>query len=207
MVSVKRQYQLTPDGVPPVPRLRYTNPRLRWGNVCDTVAVEWCDRPIPWKGCVSCKICLEDPSEGESQDFACRCREFQADCRTDLKCCKKRRGCVCRRRKIPDCGKTPCECTAIPYDLECERAVRAVRAGRYAAARRQWRPSGASTIRQPPSNGDPPLPAPSAEVSSVPRDRFVPSRASPQRFGPDPLAFAQSIWCNDPPTANGLSFF
>lgn len=210
MVSVKRAYTLTPGGELPTPRLRYTNPRLRLGNRCDTVAVEWCDRPIPWKGCVSCKICLEDPSEGESQDFACRCRQFQSDCRTDLPCCKKRRGCVCRKRKIPDCGGTPCQCTEIPYDLECERAVRAVRAERFAAARRQWRPSGASTIRRTPGNGVPAAPdtVQHQQIGGV-HDRFTPSRGNPQRWGNgrDPLAFAQSLWCNDPPTANGLSSF
>lgn len=206
MVSLQRQFHLTPGGKQPPRRLRHE--RRLVGNTCDTVHVEWCDSVIPWKPCVSCKLCFE-PNERppnadlaeEDPGFCCRCKKWKATECVDGKCCRKRRGAICRRRRIPDCNGH-CQCEEININAECEKAVRDVKEARFAAQRRRWRPNGASSIRRAPSSGrcEEPLRRPSRNPGAA--EPFRPQSASD--FSTDPYCFCNSLRTIGPPFMVGI---
>ena len=172
-------------------------------------SVQWCDRPVPWLGCVSCRTCVHDVSEGNDEQFACKCRAFRAD-RRDGRKCKGRRGCVCRRTPLPDEVLERDDGTD-PYDIDCERAVRASRECKHALRRRQWRPSGASTIRRVPHTGvtsAPPRTSPRDPGASEPFRGAQPSSRQGRFSGTgDPYGFSRGLITLEAPTGNGLVTF
>lgn len=211
MVSLQRQYHLTPDGSAPIPR-------LRWGNACaaqrqsgcSTVHPEWDESVIPWRPSPACKICfteaeLHPPLEEVDPGFCCRCKKWKAtECSAchDTgcgKCCKKRRGAVCRRA-----AEEVCQCAPIELNVECERAVRAAREAVWTAQRNRWEPNAPSRASRIPSSGNAP-PLPVAVKESARRVPVVrPLRpASKSTFSTFPYRFCNSLVCIGPPVFGG----
>ncbi len=218
MVSLQRRNFLTPDGVQPVFPLRWLPPRAQVRNGCDTVAPQWSDLTMPWRPNPACKICFTEeelhgpPLEDIDPGFCCRCKKWKAEecptCKEGKgncgKCCKKRKGCACRQS-----ADDLCQCGPIEINVECERAVRAAKAGICAAARRRWQPAASTrAMRIPSTDNAPPLPV-AVRQNTLLRPITCPLRpATKSTFSTNPNRFCCSLAHIGPPIfGNGLSYF
>lgn len=209
MVSVQRQYQLTPGGQQITPKLRYRSNNHATGS--SRVSAGWCEDILPWRPCVSCRICFDEderpPNSVQSEvdpGFCCRLNNWRkTECvdimnaqNRGLGCCKARTGCVCRKRVQGDPNCLDRECVDEQINVECERDIRQERDAAFRQRRLKWKPARSSQPFRLASNGLPSAPP----ITQPPPTKMIgrPFRGQTKsEFSSHPYCFCNSLRFND----------